>query len=112
MRSLFADAPRTTLTMVYWAFIFYLLLPLTLMMAMSFKDANFVAFPLGELTFDWYVEVMQDKQFLDACFYSIMIAAAATLASTVLGVWIAMLISSAGPRSAAFIFALACLPAE
>ncbi len=111
MRSLFIDAPRTTLALAYWAFLLYLLLPLTLMMAMSFKDANFVAFPIGDWTFDWYVQVMQDRQFLDACFYSVMIAAATTLAATVLGVWIAMLISSVGSRSAAFIFALACLPA-
>jgi len=52
MRTLFSDVPRTTLTAFYWAFILYLLLPLTLMMAMSFKDANFVAFPIGERTDD------------------------------------------------------------
>lgn len=111
MRTLFSDVPRTTLTAFYWAFILYLLLPLTLMMAMSFKDANFVAFPIGEWTFDWYVKVMQDKQFLEACLYSIMIAAAATLAATTLGVWIAMLIVADGIRGQVVLFALACLPA-
>ena len=55
---------------------------------------------------------MQDKQFLDACVYSILIAAATTLAATVLGVWIAMLIASAEGRwGQRVIFALACLPA-
>jgi spermidine/putrescine transport system permease protein len=111
MRSLFADAPRTTLTAIYWAFILYLFLPLLLMMAMSFKDANFVAFPIGDWTFDWYARVMQDKQFLDACLYSIMIAAATTLAATVLGTWIAMLIVAEGIRGPVIIFALACIPA-
>ena len=97
--------------MCYWAFLLYLLVPLILMMAMSFKDANYVAFPIGEWTLGWYAEVVQDKQFLDACLYSIMIAAAATLASTILGVWIAMLISVEGIRGQVVIFALACLPA-
>jgi spermidine/putrescine transport system permease protein len=111
MRNMVSDAPRTTLTAFYWAFILYLLLPLTLMMAMSFKDANFVAFPIGDWTLDWYAKVMQDKQFLEACLYSIMIAAASTLAATTLGTWIAMLIVADGIRGRTIIFALACLPA-
>jgi spermidine/putrescine transport system permease protein len=111
MRNMFADAPRASLTAAYWAFILYLLLPLTLMMAMSFKGANYIAFPIGEWTFDWYVQVMQDKQFLDACLYSIMIAAATTLAATILGTWIAMLIVAEGIRGQVVIFAIACLPA-
>ena len=99
MRSMFNDTPRTILTATYWAFILYLLLPLTLMMAMSFKDANFVAFPISEWTLDWYTKVLQDKQFLEACFYSVMIAAATTLAATVIGTWIAMLIVRSLRRS-------------
>lgn len=111
MRNLFSDAPRTALSACYWAFVIYLLLPLALMMAMSFKDANFVAFPITEWTFDWYVQVVQDKQFIEALVYSILIAAATTIAATVLGVWIATLIVSEGIRGQAVIFALACLPA-
>lgn len=111
MRSLVKDMPRTMLTAGYWAFILYLLLPLTLMMAMSFKDANFVAFPIGNWTLDWYAKVMQDKEFLEACLYSIMIAAATTLAATTIGTWIAMLIVAEGIRGQVIIFALACLPA-
>jgi spermidine/putrescine transport system permease protein len=111
MRSLVKDLPRTVLTAGYWAFILYLLLPLTLMMAMSFKDANFVAFPIGDWTLDWYAKVMQDKEFLEACLYSIAIAAATTLAATVIGTWIAMLVVAEGIRGQVVILALACLPA-
>ena len=111
MRNMFSDAPRATLTAFYWAFLLYLLLPLTLMMAMSFKDANFVAFPISDWTLDWYAKEMQDKQFLEACLYSIMMAAATTLAATVLGTWIAMLIVAEGIKGQVVIFALACLPA-
>ncbi|HWD14108.1 ABC transporter permease [Pseudochrobactrum sp. sp1633] len=111
MRNLFHDAPRTALTAAYWAFVIYLLLPLMLMMAMSFKDANFIAFPISEWTFDWYAKVMQDKQFLEAIIYSILIAAATTLAATTIGTWVAMLIVAEGIKGQAIIFALACLPA-
>lgn len=111
MRYLVSDAPRTLLTMCYWAFVVYLLLPLTLMMAMSFKDASFIAFPVGDWTLGWYAKVMQDQQFLSACIYSILIATATTIAASILGVWIAMLIASTEGRWGALIFALACLPA-
>jgi spermidine/putrescine transport system permease protein len=111
MRTMFSDTPRTALTMAYWGFVLYLFLPLTLMMAMSFKNADFVAFPIGDWTFDWYLKVMQDKQFLEACAYSIFVAAMTTLAATVIGVWIAMLIASTEGRWGAVLFALACLPA-
>lgn len=111
MRNLFPDTSRAALAFCYWAFFLYLMAPLSLMMAMSFKDANFVAFPISDWTFDWYVAVVQNKQFLDACLYSAMIAVATTAMATVLGVWIAMLITSAGPRGQAVLFALACLPA-
>ena len=111
MRNLFHDAPRTALTAAYWAFVIYLMLPLMLMMAMSFKDANFIAFPISDWTFDWYAKVMQDKQFLEAVVYSILIATATTLAATTIGTWIAMLIVAEGIKGQAIIFALACLPA-
>lgn len=103
--------PRLLLGGCYWAFFLYLMVPLSLMMAMSFKDANYISFPIGDLTFDWYLAAVQDKAFLDACLYSVMIATAAMMSAGILGVWIAMLITAAGPRGQAVLFALACLPA-
>ena len=64
---------------------------------MSFKDANFIAFPIGDWTLDWYAKVMQDSSSFDACLYSILIAVATTIAATIIGVWIALLIAS--PRA-------------
>jgi spermidine/putrescine transport system permease protein len=85
--------------------------PLSAFAAHADDGDELIAFPVGEWTLDWYVKVMQDKQFLEACLYSIMIAAAATAAATVLGTWIAMLIVAEGIRGQVVIFALACLPA-
>ncbi|TPW29119.1 ABC transporter permease [Martelella alba] len=98
------------LTGFYWAFVAYLLVPLLLMMAMSFKDANFISFPIQSWTLKWYGEVLASKQFLDAVMYSIMIAFVTTAIATVIGVWIALLASNEKVPFRAAIFALACLP--
>ncbi|MCX8280010.1 ABC transporter permease [Phyllobacterium sp. 0TCS1.6C] len=108
---LLADAPRTMLTGFYWAFVIYLLGPLLLMFAMSFKDATFIAFPISNWTLDWYAKVVQDQQFLSAFVYSLFIAFATTCFATIIGVWISMLISAEGIWGKALLFALACLPA-
>ena len=111
MRTLFTDLPKTALSASYWAFAVYLVLPLALMMAMSFKDANFIAFPITDWTLGWYAKVLQDKQFIEASLYSIGIALATTICATVVGVWIALLVSAENIWGKAAIFALACLPA-
>ena len=111
MRTLLNDLPKTALGASYWLFAVYLALPLALMMAMSFKDANFIAFPIGNWTLDWYGKVIQDRQFLESCLYSIGIALATTISATIIGVWIALLISAENIWGKAAIFALACLPA-
>lgn len=111
MSRYFDDLPRTALSACYWLFVIYLLLPLTLMMAMSFKDANFIAFPINDWTLRWYAQVLQDKQFLGAVGYSLMIAFVVTLSALVIGVWTALLIAAEGVWGRAIIFALACLPA-
>ena len=111
MTRYFQDLPRTALAASYWIFVIYLLLPLGLMMVMSFKDANFIAFPINSWTLDWYAKVLQDRQFLGAVGYSLMIALLTTLFALVIGVWTALLIAAEGVWGRALIFALACLPA-
>ncbi|UXN61007.1 ABC transporter permease [Phyllobacterium zundukense] len=111
MRTHFSDLPKTALGASYWLFAVYLVLPLALMMAMSFKDANFIAFPIGKWTLDWYGKVLHDKQFLAASLYSIGIALATTICATIIGVWIALLVSAENIWGKPAIFALACLPA-
>ncbi|CUX03483.1 MULTISPECIES: ABC transporter permease [Agrobacterium] len=111
MRPYLNDLPKTALGASYWLFVIYLMLPLVLMMAMSFKDANFIAFPITNWTLDWYAKVFQDRQFIEASIYSIGIALATTISATIIGVWIALLVSNEGIWGKALIFALACLPA-
>lgn len=105
------DTTRTALSAGYWLFAAYLMLPLGLMMVQSLNGANFIGFPLRGVTLEWYGKVMQDRQFLDAVLYSVMIAAATTLFATIIGVWTALLIATEGVWGKAALFALACLPA-
>jgi spermidine/putrescine transport system permease protein len=105
------DLPRTALTAAYWAFALYLVVPLLLMSAMSFKDSNFIAFPIETWTLDWYGVVVQDRVFLSAFAYSLFIATMVTLGGTVIGTWIALLIASEGVWLRSVLFGLACLPA-
>jgi spermidine/putrescine transport system permease protein len=81
------------------------------MSLMSFKDANFIAFPIEDWTLGWYASVVSDKVFLSAFAYTFMIAVAVTAAATVIGVWIALLIAWEGVWGRAVLFGLACLPA-
>src|SRR5690606_31551454 len=104
MRTYFNDLPKTALGASYWLFAVYLVLPLSLMMVMSLKDANFIAFPINSWTLDWYAKVLQDRQFINASLYSIGIALATTVCATIIGVWIALLISAENIWGKAAIF--------
>ncbi|WGF90255.1 ABC transporter permease [Marinivivus vitaminiproducens] len=102
---------RVVLSVVYWAFIVYLFVPLVLMVTMGFKDSRFVGFPIREWTFDWYVALFQSTEILDAFAYTMIIALSTTALSLVIGTWVACFL---GPRrfpGKFLVFALACLPA-
>lgn len=111
MRRYLNDMPRTLLGSAYALFVVYLMLPLALMVAMSFKDSNFISFPITDWTLQWYIQVVQDKQFLDAVIYSVMIAVSTAVFATIVGVWLGLIIASNRVPFTAVIFALACLPA-
>ena len=104
-------APGSALSVVYWLFAIYLMVPLLLMMLMSFKGGDFIAFPITGWTTEWYGKVLRDTAFLSAVGYSALIATATTIGATIIGMWIALLIESGGARARSVIFALAVLPA-
>ncbi|MEO8715037.1 MAG: ABC transporter permease [Acetobacteraceae bacterium] len=76
----------------YWVIVGILFAPLALMVAMSFKDAPFVGFPIGGVTFGWYVAAIADPDAVRAFFYSLGIAAASAMLAVAAGVWIALAI--------------------
>ncbi|MGI9489007.1 MAG: ABC transporter permease [Geminicoccaceae bacterium] len=102
---------RVLMSVVYWAFVVYLFVPLMLMVLMGFKDSKFIGFPIKGWTIDWYLGVFQSAQVTDVFLYSMTIAIASTLLSLAIGTWIALLLGPNRFFGRAVLFALTCLPA-
>jgi len=102
---------RLLMKMIYFAFVLYLFIPLSMMILMGFKDSKFIGFPVKSLTLDWYKAVISDMELLSIFGYSFTIAITSTLFALVIGTWAAMLLSSASFKGKVLIFALVCLPA-
>lgn len=102
---------RLIMRMIYFAFVLYLFIPLSMMILMGFKDSKFIGFPIKSLTLDWYKAVIQDMELLNIFGYSFTIAISSTLLAIFIGIWAAMLLSQAKFKGKVLIFALICLPA-
>lgn len=102
---------RVFLSVVYWAFVVYLFVPLGLMVAMGFKDSRFIGFPINAWTLNWYVEVFRDAEVFGVFTFSMTIALSTTLLSLIIGVWVALFLGPNRFRGKLIVFALTCLPA-
>lgn len=63
----------------------FVLAPLLVAVSISFSAAPFASFPPRGFTFDWYAQVLSDRDFLGAATFSIGLALAATASSVALG---------------------------
>ncbi|MCB1718470.1 MAG: ABC transporter permease [Candidatus Competibacteraceae bacterium] len=102
---------RIFLSVIYWAFVVYLFVPLLLMITMGFKDSRFIGFPIKAWTLNWYAEVFRDTEVLGVFAFSMTIALASTLLSLFIGVWVATFLGPNRFRGKLLVFALTCLPA-
>src|SRR6201987_3716538 len=68
------------------AMMIFILAPLLLVMAVSVSDSYFVTFPPQGFTLKWYAKVLQDRDFLEAMRFSILLALGTTVGSLLLGV--------------------------
>ncbi|RVT85249.1 ABC transporter permease [Rhodobacteraceae bacterium CCMM004] len=95
----------------FWAFALYLFLPLMVMIAMSFKDSNFIGFPIRSWTAGWYAEAWRDGDFIGATGYSMVIAVVSTAISMVMGTWLAVLLTERKFWGRGIVFLFTMLPA-
>ncbi|NJO37786.1 MAG: ABC transporter permease [Rhizobiales bacterium] len=102
---------RVLMSVIYWAFVVYLFVPLMLMVLMGFKDSRFIGFPISGWTLAWYQGVFQNDQVIQVFIYSAIIAIASTALSLAIGTWIALLLGPHRFFGRAIVFALTCLPA-
>lgn len=102
---------RLAMSLIYWAFVVYLFVPLMLMILMGFKGSKFIGFPIKSWTLDWYLGVFQSAEIMNVFAYSMAIAIASTALSLVIGTWCALLIGPNRFVGRTLMLALTCLPA-
>ena len=102
---------RILMSILYWAFVIYLFIPLITMVLMGFKDSMFIGFPIQSWTLKWYTDVIQDLEVLSIFGYSMLIALSSTVIALMIGTWAAILLGPTKFRGKLIVFALVCLPA-
>lgn len=76
-----------------WAGVAFLLVPLVVIVAISFTETAYLAFPPEGFTFRWYKEFLADTSYIDSIALSGALAFLAAVIATVLGVPTAMVIA-------------------
>ena len=102
---------RILMSILYWAFVIYLFIPLITMVLMGFKDSMFIGFPIQSWTLKWYTDAIQDLEVLSIFGYSMLIALSSTVIALMIGTWAAILLGPTKFRGKLVVFALICLPA-
>jgi putative spermidine/putrescine transport system permease protein len=70
----------------------FLVLPMAVIIATSFTELSYVAFPPEGFTLDWYAVALQKRQFLDSFYLSIEIALVTSVLATLCGTLVALAI--------------------
>lgn len=74
-----------SLSLSGWLVLAFLLLPILIVLPLSFSDSRYMSLPLGHFTLHWYEDFFSSSQWLGALFNSFAIALASTLLAVVLG---------------------------
>ncbi|AUL45879.1 ABC transporter permease [Bordetella trematum] len=67
------------------AILLYLLLPLVIVIPMSFSNTSYLAFPPQGLTWRWYGELLRSDGWMNAIYRSLFVAAMSAVVATILG---------------------------
>lgn len=74
------------ISIIAWAVLIYLVLPLAVVIAISFTTTEYLAFPPVGFTLRWYQRFLADPSYVDAILLSARLAFGSTLIGFVLGV--------------------------
>ena len=84
---LLLSAPQRRLLKLYAAIcLFFLTVPVLLLVPISFGAGNAITFPPTTLSFEWYTSLVADPRWGKAAFLSLEVGALATIFATVIGV--------------------------
>lgn len=97
--SVFDRIARFSVYLMAWAGLVFLTLPLVIIVATSFTETQFLAFPPVGFTFKWYGEFIKDSSYLDSILTSVLIAGIATAIAVFIGVLVALVIARSELKS-------------
>src|SRR5512138_798945 len=106
------NARRTSLplTIYYFSLIALLYLPIALLFLFSVNSSASLSFPIKQLTFDWYRQLLSADAILRSARNSLIVAAGSSLASTILGTMVSILMLRYKFRAQNLLVGLAVLP--
>jgi len=105
-----ASRRSTPLTLYYFGLITLLYLPIALLFLFSINSSASLSFPIKQLTFDWYRKLFEADAVLRAARNSLVVALGSSLAATLLGTMVAILMLRYKFRAQNLLVALAVLP--
>jgi spermidine/putrescine transport system permease protein len=94
----------------YWLFAAFLYLPIALLIIFSFNDSELLHFPLSGFTLQWYKDLGNAKELLDAAKNSIIVGLISSLAATILGTMAAIAVVRFNFSGKNFFIAVSSLP--
>jgi len=94
----------------YFGLIALLYLPIAILFLFSLNANTYLSFPLQGLTLEWYQQLLASEALLRSARSSLIVATGSSLASTVLGTMVALLMMRYTFRSKGLLVALTTLP--
>ena len=101
---------RPFLSLYSLALLMFLIIPILVIVPLSFNEGSFLSYPLSGLSLRWYREFFNSSDWMPALLNSLKIAPAATLLATVLGTLAAVGLSRGEFRGKALIMAIMISP--
>lgn len=103
--------PRSTpLAVYYFSLIALLYLPIALLFLFSVNSSASLSFPIQQLTFDWYQQLFAADAVLRSARNSLVVALGSSLAATILGTMVSILMLRYKFRAQNALVALSVLP--
>jgi spermidine/putrescine transport system permease protein len=106
------NTPRRSipLALYYFGLVALLYLPILMLFLFSMNSSASLSFPIRELTFEWYQKLFAADAVLRAARNSLLVALGSSLAATVLGTMVSILMLRYQFRGQNILIALAVLP--
>ena len=89
---------------------FYLIMPIFIVIPMSFSSAMFLKFPPPGFSLQWYKNYLTSRDWIDATWVSLRVASATTLIATVLGTLLSFALLRGRFRGKSLIYSVAVSP--